>query len=115
MNDQKNSSIELTVHDEFQTLLVVDSFIEHVKRRTFACIYSKELDRKSGEFTKSNTMETLKDLVKSCYLNIDQGESPTNPWQPSEEPVRCKCKSSQYKRQMGMYKSQQLFVWRVTL
>eukprot|EP00826_Nyctotherus_ovalis_P059818 TRINITY_DN8353_c0_g1_i7.p1 TRINITY_DN8353_c0_g1~~TRINITY_DN8353_c0_g1_i7.p1 ORF type:complete len:126 (+),score=2.82 TRINITY_DN8353_c0_g1_i7:103-480(+) len=92
MNDNQASDIDVEMHYFFQTFLVANSITDHITKLAFNCIYSKEVDKKRGEFTARDMFETLKGLVRSCHINTDQGEvstapAETNSWQPSEEPV----------------------------
>eukprot|EP00826_Nyctotherus_ovalis_P059816 TRINITY_DN8353_c0_g1_i3.p1 TRINITY_DN8353_c0_g1~~TRINITY_DN8353_c0_g1_i3.p1 ORF type:complete len:363 (+),score=64.39 TRINITY_DN8353_c0_g1_i3:103-1191(+) len=91
MNDNQASDIDVEMHYFFQTFLVANSITDHITKLAFNCIYSKEVDKKRGEFTARDMFETLKGLVRSCHINTDQGEvstapAETNSWQPSEEP-----------------------------
>lgn len=114
MNDKQASDVDVEIHGPLQTFFVVNFVTDHITKLAFNCIYSKELDKKRGEFTAGDTLETLKGLVRSCHINTDQGELPTAPaetnsWQPSEEPVMYDCKISLCRRQMGTWRSRRLF------
>ncbi len=73
----------------FESLLMAESTISKLLRRTFSCLVSEQLDRRAVRFSVARVGSVVCDLARFAAARKDPGESAlqTSGWSPSLEPV----------------------------